>query len=100
MVLSEIADLTAQMLTCARTGDFETLAFLESQQREALARHFAGLSGGALNLEDNLWLTKILNDTNELIVICEGHKRESEVQLRNLQASHKAAREYGANDVA
>jgi len=100
MLLSEIANLTAQMLVYARTEEFEALAVLESQQREALARHFAGLNGGALHSEDNMWLTKILSDTNELIVICEGHKRESEVQLRNLQASHKAAREYGANDVA
>lgn len=100
MVLSEIADLTAQMLICAKTGDFETLADLESQQREALARHFAKRRAGTLDSSDTLFLNKILADTDELIVICEGHKHESEVQLRNLQASHKAAREYGANDVA
>lgn len=100
MELHEIANLTEQMLSSARMADFETLAVLESQQREALARHFAGRSARILNSDDNLLLNKILSDTNELIVICEGHKRESEVQLRNLQTSIKAAREYGANDVA
>lgn len=97
MLLTEIADLTAQMLACAKTADFESLAALESQQRLALAQHFARRSAGMLNSDDNLLLTRILDDTNELIAICEGYKHESEVQLRKLQASHKAALEYGAN---